>query len=137
LSDRWELKKAVEQDPNDRLSCYALADLLEEQGWGDLSFCYRWMGWFDRRPGKREGQRLKKRIVWYKEGATLYYPYGEDERYRSLPHAHLPPLVYLAMEPKNSEYLLYTSWAQAVTDLARGLARMRGLLTQPPERKDG
>jgi hypothetical protein len=41
------------------------------------------------------------------------------------------------MEPKNSEYLLYTKWEPAVVDLARGLARLRALLTQPPERKDG
>jgi hypothetical protein len=137
LTTRWDIRKAIEDDPHDRVSCYAMADTLEEQGWIDLAFCYRWMGWYDRRPGQRKGERLKKRIVWYKEGVTLYHPYGEDERYYSLPHAHLPPLVYLAMEPKNSEYLLYTRWEQAVTDLARGLARMRGLLAQPQERKEG
>jgi hypothetical protein len=137
LSEKWELKKAIEQDPGDRLSCYAMADMLEERGWMDLAFCYRWMGWFDRRPGKREGARLRKPIVWYKEGASFVYPYDEDERYRRLPHAHLPGLIYLAMEPKNAEYTLYTKWEQAVADLAKALAHMRALLQQPPEKKGG
>jgi hypothetical protein len=135
LTTKWELRKAVEEDPDDRLSCFALADMFEEQGWGDLAFCYRWMGWFDRRPGKREGERLRKRLVWYKEDAFLLYPDGEEDRYRRLPHARLPKLIYLAMEPRNPEYLLFATWEQAVTDLSKGLARVRALLQQPPERK--
>jgi hypothetical protein len=51
--------------------------------------------------------------------------------------AHLPPLVYLAMETGNYEYTLYKTWEQAIADLTKGLARMRTLLQQPPERKDG
>jgi hypothetical protein len=128
--------KAVKQDPTDSLSCYAMADLLEEQGWMDFAFCYRWMGWYNRRPGEREGPRLRKRFVWYKEGANLFFPYGEDERYLKLPYARLPSLLYSAMEPKNADYLLYNSWETAVADLCKGLSRMRALLQQPPEKKD-
>jgi hypothetical protein len=136
LTTKWELKKAVEEDPTDRLSCFAMADLLEEQGWLDLAFCYRWMGWYDRRPGKRDGPRLRKRIVWYKEGASLFFPWGEDERYFSLPHARLPGLIYTAMEPKNSEYLLYNTWDSAVRALSNGLARMRAILQPKADKKE-
>jgi hypothetical protein len=66
LTTKWVLVKTVQREPDNRLACYALADLLEEEGWPDLSFCYRWMDWYDRRPGKREGPRLRKRFVWYK-----------------------------------------------------------------------
>jgi hypothetical protein len=42
MSTKWALLRAVQQDPADKpLSCYALADLLEEEGWLDLAFTYR------------------------------------------------------------------------------------------------
>jgi hypothetical protein len=41
-----------------RALTYALADVLEEGGWLDLSFTYRWMGWYERRPGKHRRPML-------------------------------------------------------------------------------
>jgi hypothetical protein len=43
---------------------HALADLLEEQSEMGLSFCYRWMGCYRRRPGRWEGRQFRKRSVW-------------------------------------------------------------------------
>jgi hypothetical protein len=137
VSTKWELLKSVKSEPHDRLACFALADMLEEEGWSELSFCYRWMGWYDRRPGKREGPRLRKRFVWYREGMIPVVPYGEAERYLMLTGARLPALVYQALEPKHSDYQIYMTWEQAVRDLAKALARMRTLLEPPAERKDG
>jgi TPR repeat protein len=102
MSTKWALLKAIPQEPADNpLSCYAMADLLEEGGWLDLAFTYRWMGWYTHRPGKREGQRLRKRFVWYKVGAFGGWPSDEAERYSSLPHAWLDPLVYQALQTAN------------------------------------
>jgi hypothetical protein len=131
VSEKWALLKAVQREPDNPLPCYALADLLEEQGWADLSFAYRWMGWHGRRPGFREGPRLRKRFAWYKEEAFEAWPGEEAERYRRLPRARLQPLVYQAMEA-NFQFQLYATFEQAVKDLAEGLARMRALLG-PPE----
>jgi hypothetical protein len=73
--------KAAPQGPADNLlSCNALSDLLEEEGWLNLAFCYRWMGWHNRRPGQREGKRLRKRFVWYKQGAFDGWPSDEEDR---------------------------------------------------------
>jgi hypothetical protein len=81
VGTKWALLKTIQQEPADNsLSCYAMADLLEEGGWLDLAFTYRWMGWYNRRPGKREGQRLRKRFVWYKKGAFGGWPSEEAER---------------------------------------------------------
>jgi len=109
-----------------------MADLLEEEGWPDLAFCYRWMGWYDRRPGKREGKRLRKRFVWYKEGASFGFLDSEQERYDTLKMAWLPPLIYRSLDNAKPEFQLFTTWEQAVNKLAEGLARMRALLQQPP-----
>jgi hypothetical protein len=46
-----------------------MADVLQEGGWLDLAFTYRRMGWHNRRPGQRQGKRLRKRFVWSREGA--------------------------------------------------------------------
>jgi hypothetical protein len=138
MSTKWALLKTIQQEPaSNPLSCYAMADLLEEGGWLDLAFTYRWMGWHSRRPGKREGQRLRKRFVWYKVGAFDGWPGDEAERYSSLPHARLDPLVYQALgTTANTQYQLYTTWEQAVNNLAEGLARLRALLA-PPAGKGG
>jgi hypothetical protein len=130
------LLKTIQQEPaTNPLSCYAMADLLEEGGWSDLSFCYRWMGWHDRRPGRREGQRLRKRFVWYKEGAFQGWPSDESDRYDRLKCARLAPLVYQALESANAQYQLYSTWEQAVHDLSRALGRLRALLQPPPGRQ--
>jgi hypothetical protein len=138
MSTKWALLKAIPQEPADNpLSCYAMADVLEEGGWLDLSFTYRWMGWHNRRPGQRQGKRLRKRFVWYREGAFDGWPSDEAERYERLPHAWLEPLIYQALQSPNSQYQLYTSFEQAVSDLSKGLARLRALLGPPAERKQG
>src|SRR5207244_3674590 len=82
----------VQRDPDNPLACFALADLLEEEGAAELSFAYRWMGWKGRRPGYREGPRLRKRFVWYEEKAPADWPGEEAERYNALPMARLYPL---------------------------------------------
>jgi hypothetical protein len=133
VTAKWALLKAIKQEPGNRLACYAMADLLEEEGWLELAFCYRWMGWYDRRPGRREGKRLRKRFVWYRDGAFRGWVGPEEERYRNLPGARLPPLIYNTLEPANSEYVLYQTWEQAIADLTKGLARIRALLEPPPE----
>ena len=132
MSAKWVLFKTVQREPGNKLACYAMADLLEEEGRADLSFAYRWMGWYDRRPGKREGSRLRKRFVWDKEGAFEGWPTDEGERYDALPNAHLHPLVYQALPDANPQYQLYTTWEKAVNDLSEGLARLRALLEKPP-----
>jgi hypothetical protein len=131
LSEKRALLKAVEREPGNPLPCYALADLLEEAGGGDLAFAYRWMGWYGRRPGFREGKGLRKRFAWYKEEAFEAWPGEEAERYHALPRARLQPLVYQALEA-NPQFQLYATFEQAVTNRAEGLARLRSLL-QPPE----
>jgi hypothetical protein len=129
---KWTLLKAIQREPDNALHCFAMADLLEEEGWPDLAFAYRWMGWYGRRPGYREGKRLRKRYVWYREGAFEGWPSDEAERYNALPRARLDPLVFQAMELPNYQYRLYSTWEQAVKDLSKGLARMRALLQEPP-----
>jgi hypothetical protein len=138
ISTKWALLKTIQQEPADNpLACYAMADLLEEGGWLDLAFCYRWMGWYGRRPGKREGPRLRKRFVWYKEAAFVEWPSDESDRYDRLPHAWLAPLVYQSLQTANQQFQLYSTWEQAVNDLAKGLARLRALLGPPAEKQGG
>ena len=48
MTAKWVLFKTVQREPGNKLACYALADLLEEEGHLDLSFAYRWMVWHDR-----------------------------------------------------------------------------------------
>jgi hypothetical protein len=131
MSLKWTLLKSIQREPENALHCYAMADLLEEGGWPELSFCYRWMGWYGRRPGYREGKRLRKRYVWYKEDAFDSWPSDEGDRYRALPRARLAPLVFAAMEILNHPFQLCSTWEQAVRDLAKGLAKMRALLQEP------
>jgi len=133
MTAKWVLFKTVQREPGNKLACYAMADLLEEEGRPDLSFTYRWMAWFNRRPGKREGSRLRKRFVWYKEGAFDGWPGSEADRSAVLPMAWLDPLVYQALPKANPQYQLYSTWEKAVNDLAEGLARLRALLQQPAE----
>jgi hypothetical protein len=131
MSTKWALLKAIQREPDNALHCYAMADLLEEQDWPELSFCYRWMGWYGRRPGFREGKRLRKRYVWYQEEAFEAWPSDEATRYEMLPRARLDPLIFQAMETPNHPFQLYTTFEQAVRDLAKGLAKMRALLSEP------
>ena len=137
MSTKWALLKTIQREPDNKLACFAMADMLEEGGWLDLAFCYRWMGWYDRRPGKREGKGLRKRFVWYKD-QTFEEAFGDEAaRSNALPMARLQPLVFQAMETANPQYQLYKTWHQAIADLAKGLGCMRALLQPPPERKDG
>jgi hypothetical protein len=122
-----------EREPHNPLACFAMADLLEEEGSADLSFCYRYMGWRGRRPGFRAGLLLRKRFVWYEEKTFDAWPGEEAERYNALPMAWLHPLVFQALGPGNVQYRLYATWEQAVADLARALARLRELLGPLPE----
>jgi hypothetical protein len=101
MSLKWTLLKSIQREPDNALHCFAMADLLEEEGWPELSFAYRWMGWYGRRPGYREGKRLRKRYVWYKEEAFGAWPSDEADRYHNLPKARLDPLVFAAMEIPN------------------------------------
>jgi hypothetical protein len=98
LSEKWALLKAVQREPDNPLPCYALADLLEEEGWTELSFAYRRMGWYGRRPGYREGKFLRKRFAWYREDAFEAWPGGEADGYNALPRARPQPLVSQARE---------------------------------------
>jgi hypothetical protein len=93
------------------------------------------MGWYERRPGKREGRLLRKRFAWYKDGAFGEWPSDEADRYERLPHARLDPLVYLSLQKANSQFQLYSTSEQAVNNLAEGLARLRTLLQPPAGRK--
>jgi hypothetical protein len=114
MSTKWAVLKAIQREPENALHCFAMADLLEEQGWPELSFCYRWMGWYDRRPGYREGKRLRKRYVWYRGGAFEKWSSDEADRYDALPRAQLEPLVFQSLKLPNYQYQLYTTWEQAV-----------------------
>jgi hypothetical protein len=127
MSTKWALLKAIQREPDNALHCFVMADLLEEQGWPDLSFCYRWMGWYGRQPGFREGKYLRKRFVWDREEAFEAWPSDETHRYHALPRARLDPLIFQTMETPNHPFQLYTTWEQAVQDLAKGLAKMRSL----------
>jgi hypothetical protein len=41
MSTKWALLKAIQGEPDNALSCYAMDDLLEEPGWPELAFCCR------------------------------------------------------------------------------------------------
>jgi hypothetical protein len=71
----------------------------------------------------------------YKEGAFGEWPSDEADRYDSLPHARLAPLVYQFLQTANSQFQLYSTWEQAVNNLAEALTRLRVLLQPPPARK--
>jgi hypothetical protein len=66
-----------------------------------------------------------------RRGAFGGWPSDEEDRHQRLRHAWLDPLLYQAVQSPNSQYQLYTSFEQAVSDLSKGLARLRALL-QPP-----
>jgi hypothetical protein len=135
MSSKAALLKEIqsEREPSNPLACFAMADMLEEEGASDLSFAYRWMGWRGRRPGYREGMLLRKRFVWYEEKAFEAWPGDESERYSALPMAWLHPLVFQALGPGNLQFRLYATWEQAADGLATGLARLRELLGPMPE----
>jgi hypothetical protein len=137
MTTKWVLLKTIQREPDNKLACYAMADILEEQGHGDLAFSYRWMGWYDRRPGTREGKRLRKRFVWYRQGASFAFFDDEAERYDSLPHARLPALLFTTLAGHAQQHLLYATWQQAVVDLAKALAGVLALVSPPAERKEG
>jgi hypothetical protein len=65
-----------------------------------------------------------------------WWPSDEADRYSSLPHAWLDPLVYQGLGTANPQFQLYSTWEQAVNDLMKGLARLRGLLGPPAEGKE-
>jgi hypothetical protein len=44
-------------------------------------------------------------------------------------------LIFQAMETPNHPDQLYTTWEQAVKDLAKGLAKMRAMLQKPQPKK--
>jgi hypothetical protein len=43
--------------------------------------------------------------------------------------------MFQAMKPANHPFQLYTTFEQAVRDLAKGLAKMRALLSEPQVKK--
>jgi hypothetical protein len=131
MSSKAALLKEIrsEREPDNPLACFALADLLEEDGQADLSFTYRWMGQKRKRPGYREGSRLRKRYVWYVEGAFGGWASDEWDRYSALPAARLHPLLFRAMGPGGNDlFRLYSTWEQAVASLRMGLNLLWELL---------
>jgi hypothetical protein len=90
-----------------------------------------------RRPSKREGRLLRKRFAWQRDGAFGGWPSDEADHYEQLPHARLAPLVYLSLQTANPQFRLYSTWEQAVNNLAKALARLRALLQPPAGRKEG
>jgi hypothetical protein len=94
MSTKWVLLKSIQREPDNALHCFA----------------YRWMPWYGRRPGFREGKRLRKRYVWYREEAFGEWPSDEADRYKALPRARLDPLIFQAMEKPNHPFQLYTTW---------------------------
>jgi hypothetical protein len=130
MSSKAALLKEIrgEREPDNPLACFALADMLAEEGALDLSFAYRWMGWKGKRPGYREGKRLRMRFVWYEENAFGEWPSDEWDRYRALPMARLHPLVFQAMGPGNRLFWIYATWDDAIASLSVSLALLRGLL---------
>jgi hypothetical protein len=139
VSAKKALLEAIqaEKGADDPVSCFAMADLLEEEGYPDLAFTYRWMGWKGRRPGYREGDRLRKRFVWYVKGAFEAWPSEEADRYNVLPVAWLHPLVFQAIGRGNPQMRLYATWEQAVDGLVAGLVRLRELLGPGDETEKG
>jgi hypothetical protein len=123
MTTKWALLETIQREPDNQVACYTMADLLEEEGWPQRALRYRWMGWYGRRPGTREGKGLRKRFVWYKDGACLEC-IGEAEHYDRLPAARLNAIGFLSLEPVNPQYHLSSAWEEAVNDLAKGLPRM-------------
>jgi hypothetical protein len=136
MTTKWALLKTIQREPENRLACYAMADILEEENWPDRAFCYRWMGWHDRRPGRREGRGLRKRFVWYRAGASFDFFSDEAGRYESLPQARLPALLFGVLGANTADHQLYETWQQAVRALEKTLAQVRALVSQPVERKE-
>lgn len=117
---------------NQALDCFALADMLEEGDRHEEATAYRWMGWWGRRPAARKWARIKKTVVWYREGLEGFEQMGaEGQSYYAQPWGHLPYLVYLAMGRRNPEYLLYQTWDEAILDLGKALCRMRDAISPP------
>ena len=131
--------KTIQREPDNKLACFAMADLLEEQGRNDLAFCYRWMGWYDRRPGKREGKYSPQRSSGTKRRHSRFGRAKRRIDFNSLPMTghRLQPLIFLAMETGNPQYRLYSTWQQAASDLAKALANLRPASNNHQKRKDG
>jgi hypothetical protein len=132
--DNDAMVKAVINDPMDRVSAFALADRLEEEGESLtlLARAVRWMGWYDLRPGWRDGERIKKPWVWYMDRAYLAHDPTEGQRRDANPHAELPLLVFIALKGGHGRaYVIYRDWAAAVAALADCLEKMRQLLEEP------
>jgi hypothetical protein len=136
MTTKWALLETIQREPDNQVACYTMADLLEEEGWPQRAFCYRWMGWYGMRPGERQGKHLRKRFVWYKEGAFFGFLDPEEERYNSLPHARLPALLFEALDANHPEHQLYATWQQAVKDLEKALTQVRALVLHPGERRE-
>ena len=114
--------------------CYALADLLEEDGADALAFATRWMGWYGRRPAERTWSRVRRPWCWF-NGQGGLFPAGNDrDCLLSHPAAQLPLLVFRSLSA-NKLMQLYDTAEDAVRSLAYGLVRLKSLLEPPTGRK--
>jgi hypothetical protein len=113
--------------------CYALADLLEEDGDPRTAFAVRWMGWYGRRPAYRDWRQVRRPWCWHNEQGGMF-PSGNDRTLMiEFPHSRLPPLVFRSLTPAKL-IRLYDTAEDAVRSLGCGLERLRKQL-EPPERK--
>lgn len=113
--------------------CYALADLLEEDGDARTAFAVRWMGWYGRRPAHRDWRLVRRPWCWHNEQGGMF-PSGNDRTLMvGFPHSRLPPLVFRSLTPAKL-IRLYDTAEDAVRSLGCGLERLRKQL-EPPERK--
>lgn len=95
-----DLEKMFEialNNPTDKLTCYAIADLLEECGETPRAFAWRWMGWNDKRPLKRVGDRIRVPWAWYLEGEYWDLNHLEEARRAKGWFAHLPSEFFKLM----------------------------------------
>ena len=114
--------------------CYALADLLEEDGDARTAFAVRWMGWYGRRPAERTWSRVRRPWCWF-NGQGGLFPAGNDrDCMLSHPAAQLPLLVLRSLSA-NKLMQLYDTAEDAVRSLAYGLVRLKSLLEPPTGRK--
>jgi hypothetical protein len=68
---------------------------------------------------------------WFREEAFGQWPSDEAERDEALPQARLDPLILQAMEIPNNPFQLYSTWEQAI----KNLAKVRALLQEPQPKK--
>ena len=108
---------------------FACADWHEEQGNQAMAKAYRWMGKKGRWPAHRTGERIKKPYAWYNADAYIASEL-ERKRYEDNPNSWVEVDLFFALVT-GSTYTIaanmkpYTSWEEAVEDLAKALQRMK------------